>query len=251
MSVRYRRTALSEDCDDCPVYRFSAGEEARVPMRRIAEDFDRYADEVRDMEPEDDHPVRRNPELMIVRNPGRSKKRRSMTWALSVRHRRPKMRRKRARNFPITGKFKGKRLSYKSFIKAFFKSGRRGGRKLKGKTGMRRAAAAWKRLKKFHGRTPLSKLAGRGRRRRRKARNSWRGHKRAHSRAAKKGWRRRKARGSRRKSRRSRKARGRSRSRRTRRGKRCRKGTWKALVRRYGVKGAKKHYRKCKRSRRK
>jgi hypothetical protein len=93
--------------------------------------------------------------------------------------------------------------------------------------GVKKASCLWRKSKR------------KGSRRRR--RNSWKGHRKAHARAARKGWRSR---------RRGRKSRGRRRSRKSR-SKYCRnktrKGSYRALVRKLGVKKAVKVWRKRKR----
>jgi len=169
----------------------------------------------------------RNPELMVMHNPGRHYRGRAGLSRLSIQHRRTKnMRRRKKRNHPLTVLIGGKRRSYRGFIKRSMKGG---------KMTMKQAARKWKRSKKFHG-SSKTRVAANGRRKRRY--NSWKGHRAAHARAARKGWRKRKNRGGKRRA-------GRKSSRR-----RCpsrgRKGSWKRLVKKYGVKGAKKHYH-CKR----
>jgi hypothetical protein len=156
------------------------------------------------------NPCRRrslNPELMVVHNPGRHYRSRAGRVSLSVRHRRNNMRRK-SRNLPLTVKIGRKRHTYRRFIRAAMKGG---------KMTMKQAARKWKRSKKFHG---YSK--------KRVSRNSWKGHRKAHARAARKGWRKRRMRRM-----------GRSR-------RRCKANRWMKLVKKYGVKKAKRHYR-CKR----
>jgi hypothetical protein len=131
------------------------------------------------------------------------------------------MRRRKSRNLPLTVKIGGKRRTYRGFIK----SSMRGGRMT-----MKQAARRWKRSKKFHG---YSKKRVSANRKRRRSRNSWKGNRRGHARAAKKGWRKRKSRGS-------------SRRRKGSKRRRCAKSRWAKLVKKYGVKKAKRHYH-CKR----
>ena len=132
-------------------------------------------------------------------------------YSLSVRHRRTTMRRRSGKKAVRVG---GKRRTWKGLVRKF---------------GVKKAARIWRSSKKIGGKKRRSS-------RRRRARNSWKGHKRAHARAARKGWRKRRHRGSRRKS---------------RRGKRCRKGSYRALVRKFGVKKASKKWRKSRCKRRK
>jgi hypothetical protein len=110
--------------------------------------------------------------------------------------------RKKRRNFPVTGKLGGKKLTFRSFMKKV--SGTR-----------KQKLAAWKKAPHFHGQTKdriimrnsrrrkkynrvrllrdrkgrfLRRKASNRRVRRSKARNDWPGHGKAHARVAREGW---------------------------------------------------------------
>lgn len=138
-----------------------------------------------------------NPELLVMSNPGRRRRSGRVSGSLHVRGRRA-MRRRR-RNLPLTVRIGGRKHTWRALVK---------------KHGVKGARKYWRGKKKFHGYSRKRVAANRRRRRR----NSWRGHRKGHRRAALKGWRRRRKGGRRRRRASSRRRGGRRSSRRARRG---------------------------------
>ena len=81
-------------------------------------------------------------------------------------------RRRKASNKPLTVRLGGRRHTWRALSRKY---------------GPMKAKKLWRRAKKYHGYSRTRVHNGK----RRRARNSWKGHKRAHRKAARKGWRRR------------------------------------------------------------